>query len=107
MHKQCRQQLSDSRRPRLKSQLEAWRSSASVELVVLDVRDRGGVTQVVFDKDDESLMGRLFQHRFADGDLEKVQRAFAAGAKDYLLTPYDPAVLEQKLERLLEQALHA
>ena len=37
----------------------------------------------------------------ADGDLGKVQRAYAAGVKDYLLTPFDPAVLEQKLEKLL------
>ena len=37
----------------------------------------------------------------ADGDLGRVQRAYAAGVNDYLLTPYDPAVLEQKLEKLL------
>lgn len=37
----------------------------------------------------------------ADGDLSRVQRAYAAGVKEYLLVPYDPAVLEQKLEKLL------
>jgi len=38
----------------------------------------------------------------ADADLDRVERAFAAGANDCLVTPYDPAVLEEKLERLLE-----
>ncbi len=34
-------------------------------------------------------------------DLKDVERAYAAGAKDYLVTPYSPAVLESKLERLV------
>jgi len=38
-------------------------------------------------------------------DLEDVQRAYNAGAAEYLVTPYDPANLEQKIERL--GALHA
>ncbi len=37
----------------------------------------------------------------AEADLTKVQRAFAAGAKEFLVTPYDPSVLEGKLERML------
>ena len=40
----------------------------------------------------------------SDSDLGKVQRAYAAGVKDFLLTPYDPAVLERKLEKLLVAA---
>ena len=40
-----------------------------------------------------------------DADLEAVQKAFAAGANDYLVTPYDPDVLERKVEMLLETAL--
>lgn len=35
-----------------------------------------------------------------NADLEEVQRAYTAGAKDYLVTPYDPLVLQQKIERL-------
>ena len=35
-----------------------------------------------------------------DPTLETVERAFAAGAQDYILTPYDPTVLEEKIERL-------
>jgi CheY-like chemotaxis protein len=37
-----------------------------------------------------------------DADLDKVQRAYTSGAKDFLLVPYDPLVLENKLEKLLE-----
>ena len=37
-----------------------------------------------------------------DSDLNSVQKAHEAGADDYLVTPYDPAVLEQKLEQLLQ-----
>ena len=36
-----------------------------------------------------------------DPSLDVVQKAFKAGAKDYLVTPYDPAVLEHKIELLL------
>lgn len=36
-----------------------------------------------------------------DADLNAVQKAYKAGAKDYLVLPYDPAVLEQKVERLM------
>ena len=39
-----------------------------------------------------------------DAELEQVQRAFSAGAADYLVAPYNPAVLEEKVERLLAQA---
>ena len=38
----------------------------------------------------------------SNADLNEVQRAYAAGAKDYLVIPYNPTVLEQKLGKLLE-----
>ena len=37
----------------------------------------------------------------ANADLDEVERAFHAGAKQYLVTPYDPAVLAQKLNQML------
>ena len=40
----------------------------------------------------------------ANSDLEEVQRAFNAGADEFLVTPFDPAVLEKKVEVLLELA---
>jgi len=39
-----------------------------------------------------------------DADLELVQKAFEAGASDYLVTPYDPATLQSKLEQIVETA---
>jgi CheY-like chemotaxis protein len=35
-----------------------------------------------------------------NGDLDDVQKAYNAGADDYLVIPYDPMVLESKVERL-------
>jgi DNA-binding response OmpR family regulator len=36
-----------------------------------------------------------------DPSLETVERAFHAGAQDYLITPFDPTVLESKIHSLL------
>lgn len=38
-----------------------------------------------------------------NADLNEVQRAHVAGAKDYMVIPYDPTVLEEKLEKLLQR----
>jgi DNA-binding response OmpR family regulator len=35
-----------------------------------------------------------------NGDLDDVQKAYNAGADEYLVIPYDPMVLEAKVERL-------
>lgn len=35
-----------------------------------------------------------------NSDLEDVQKAYNAGADEYLVIPYDPIVLEAKVERL-------
>ncbi len=40
----------------------------------------------------------------ACSDLEEVQRAFNAGADEYLVTPYDPLMLEQKVGGLIVAA---
>ena len=37
----------------------------------------------------------------ANTNLEEVQRAYNAGADEFLITPYDPLVLEKKVEGLL------
>ncbi|MCA9269094.1 MAG: response regulator transcription factor [Planctomycetales bacterium] len=39
-----------------------------------------------------------------DADLNTVAKAHEAGADDYLVTPYDPAVLEGKIEKLLSRS---
>ncbi len=38
-------------------------------------------------------------------DLEEVRRAYNAGADEYLVIPYDPLVLESKVERLTSATL--
>jgi aspartyl-tRNA synthetase len=45
-------------------------------LLFIDIRDRGGITQVVFDKDDEALMGKAKRLRseFVIGVCGRVQR---------------------------------
>ncbi len=37
-----------------------------------------------------------------NADLDEVERAHEAGASDYLVVPYDPSVLEEKLEKLFQ-----
>ncbi len=37
-----------------------------------------------------------------NAELDDVQRAFNAGADDFLVTPFDPQTLEKKLDRLTE-----
>lgn len=36
-----------------------------------------------------------------DPSLETVERGYHAGAQDYLITPFDPTVMEEKIEILL------
>lgn len=36
-----------------------------------------------------------------NSELDEVQRAYTAGADEFLVTPYDPLVLEKKVEGLL------
>lgn len=40
-----------------------------------------------------------------DATLETVELCYHAGARDYLVTPYDPAVLQHKLEALLQDCV--
>ncbi len=40
-----------------------------------------------------------------DPSLETVERAVHAGAQDYLITPFDPTVMEEKIEVLLADGL--
>ncbi len=37
-----------------------------------------------------------------NAEMEDVQKAFNAGADDYLVTPFDPQVLEKKIRHLTE-----
>ncbi len=40
----------------------------------------------------------------SEGDLTKAERAFLAGAREFVVLPFDPIVLENKVLSLLEKA---
>jgi CheY-like chemotaxis protein len=54
--------------------------------------------------DDPRVSDTPLLHLSANSDLDEVQRAYNAGADEYLLTPYDPLVLEKKVQGLLVAA---
>lgn len=39
-----------------------------------------------------------------DADIESVQQAYSAGAADYLVAPYLPSTLEEKVAKLVERS---
>ena len=43
----------------------------------------------------------------ANSDLDEVQKAFNAGADEYVVTPYDPLILEQKVVGVLAASAQA
>ncbi len=72
-------------------------------LIVVDLLLSGSEGFQLVDRlsNDERSAGVPVLGLSSNADLEAVHRAFAAGVKDYLVVPYDPAVLEQKLEHWL------
>jgi DNA-binding response OmpR family regulator len=74
------------------------------DLLLLDTEmpDGNGVQFVT------QLRGQWNPHQLSilvfsiDSSLETVQRAYLAGAQDYLVTPFDPTILEEKIQNLLE-----
>ncbi len=90
---------------------------ASTQTEVWQAIDRVVPHAVLLNLDSEDLDGFGLLDQFAsdvktseipilvlssDADLDRVERAWKAGVRDYLLTPYDPQALEQKLARILE-----
>jgi DNA-binding response OmpR family regulator len=73
------------------------------DLVIVDTQlpDVDGIewiARVRGDYDAEQLPVIIFS---LDPSLETVERAYHAGAQDYLITPFDPTVMEEKIETLL------
>ncbi len=77
------------------------------DLIVLDLYLPGmdGVELINRLKMDEATAGIPIMAFSIESDLDVVTRAHAAGADDYLVTPYDPAVLQEKIAALLGQAV--
>lgn len=56
------------------------------------------LTQLRLEIKADALPAMMFS---LDPSLETVRRAYLAGAQDYLITPFDPTVLEEKVRKLL------
>lgn len=94
--------------------IEVYRTSAEAndairdetpDLAIVDttLADGDGIEWLALIRNEyspEQLPALVFSQ---DPTLDTVQRAFIAGAQDYLLTPYDPRVLEEKIEKILSR----
>jgi CheY-like chemotaxis protein len=78
------------------------------DAVVVDLQLPGmdGIEVTTRLSNDERTSGIPVIAFSSDADLATVQKAFGAGARDYVVKPYDPVVLERKLEKLLAPQLN-
>ncbi|MCA9227848.1 MAG: response regulator [Planctomycetales bacterium] len=76
------------------------------DLILLDLHQPGmsGLEFIEQLTRDESTNTIPIMAIAIDADLESVQKAHKAGAVDYLVAPYDPTVLEEKVARQLERS---
>ncbi|MGI8982629.1 MAG: response regulator transcription factor [Pirellulaceae bacterium] len=77
------------------------------DLMIIDLKlpGAGGIALIEqLASENETTMIPILALSF-DAELEQVQRAFSAGAADYLVAPYNPTVLEEKVEQLLAKAV--
>ncbi len=77
--------------------------SSLPDLIILDLHlaDMEGLDMIDRLSNDARTSSVAILAFSIDADLDSVQRAYAAGARDYVVVPYDPAVLESKIESLL------
>jgi DNA-binding response OmpR family regulator len=74
-------------------------------IVVGNVADMEAVDFINRLSDDPRTSETPILYLSPNSDLEEVQRAYNAGANEYLLTPFDPLVLERKVEGLFSGTL--
>jgi CheY-like chemotaxis protein len=75
------------------------------DVIVVDLErsgNQGGLALIEALSRDEETTTIPIMAMSADAELDSVQRAFRAGATEYLVTPYNPLVLEAKVEQLAE-----
>lgn len=83
----------------------AWLADFLPELVAVGrIADMDPVDFLNSVSDDPRTSQTPVLYLSPSSDLEEVQRAYNAGADEYLLTPFDPAVFEKKIEGLLQAA---
>ena len=80
-----------------------WLKEERPDVIILDLALGGSeglelLNQFSNDQQYGSIPVLVFS---SSADLDSVQKAFAAGANEFLVTPYDPANLESKLEKLM------
>jgi DNA-binding response OmpR family regulator len=68
------------------------------DLVLPDIDGCEFISRLSHDKQCEHVPILVFSTNSA---LDQVEKAYAAGAKQYLVTPYDPTVLDERVESLL------
>jgi len=75
--------------------------------IILDLTlpDMGGVELTNRLSNDEQTSGIPILVLSSNSDLNDVERAHAAGAKDYLVIPFNPTLLEEKLDSLLSRTV--
>lgn len=73
------------------------------DLIILDIAmpDMDGLTACARLKESPGLATTPILMLTARSGVDDVNRAMAMGADDYIVKPYDPAVLEMKLRRYL------
>ena len=79
------------------------REKPDVAIVDLVLPGMGGVELIERITSNEMTMEIAIMAISIEADIEAVQRAYNAGAREYLVAPYDPITLESKVETLLEQ----
>lgn len=73
----------------------------SMFIIDLDVTEFDGVHLIEKLSSDEVTSRIPVLCMSAQGDLDRAERAFRAGAREFLVLPYDPVILETKVLRLL------
>ena len=68
------------------------------DLVLPDIDGCEFISRLSHDKRSSHIPIMVFSTNTA---LDQVERAYAAGAKQYLVTPFDPMVLDERVESLL------
>ncbi len=83
-----------------------WLEDKQPDLIILDIAlpDLDGCDLLNRISNDQATSRIPVMVFSTSSDPETVQRAFTAGAEDYVVTPFDPRMLEQKVQSLLELA---
>lgn len=68
------------------------------DLVLPDIDGCEFISRLAHDKQCEHVPIMVFSTNSA---LDQVEKAYAAGARQYLVTPFDPTVLDERVESLL------